>query len=201
PRGAAQPPAPPRFAVIAYGKLGGKEIGYASDLDLVFLYDDPTDEAVERYVKLGRRMVSWLSTMTSSGRLYEIDLRLRPDGDAGLLAVSFEGFARYQREHAWIWEHQALSRARFCAGDPTLGARFEEIRREILLRDREADDLRAAVREMRGKIRAGHPNHSGDFDLKHDPGGMVDIEFVTQYLVLLHSRHHPALLDNLGNIA
>src|SRR5690606_19772273 len=81
---------PPHFAVIAYGKLGGKEIGYASDLDLVFLYDDPDDDAVERYVKLGRRMVSWLSTMTSSGRLYDIDLRLRPDGDAGLIAVSFE---------------------------------------------------------------------------------------------------------------
>lgn len=192
---------PPRFAVIAYGKLGGKEIGYASDLDLVFLYDDPDDEAAERYVKLGRRMVSWLSTMTSSGRLYEIDLRLRPDGDAGLLAVSLEGFARYQREHAWIWEHQALTRARYCAGDRALGERFEEIRREILLRERDADELRAAVREMREKIRAGHPNHSDDFDLKHDPGGMVDIEFITQYLVLLHARQHPVLLDNLGNIA
>lgn len=201
PRGAAQPPAPPRFAVIAYGKLGGKEIGYASDLDLVFLYDDPTDEAVERYVKLGRRMVSWLSTMTSSGRLYEVDLRLRPDGDAGLLAVSFDGFARYQREHAWIWEHQALTRARFCAGDPELGERFEEIRREILLRERDPQELGNAVREMRAKIRSGHPNPSGDFDLKHDPGGMVDIEFITQYLVLLHARNHPELLDNLGNIA
>ena len=192
---------PPRFAIIAYGKLGGKEIGYASDLDLVFLYDDPDDEAVELYVKLGRRMVSWLSTMTSSGRLYEIDLRLRPDGDAGLIAVSFEGFQRYQREHAWIWEHQALTRARYCAGDPELGERFEQVRREILLRPREAEPLRAAVKEMRNKIRAGHPNHSGDFDLKHDPGGMVDIEFITQYLVLLHSRKHSSLLDNLGNIA
>lgn len=192
---------PPRFAVIAYGKLGGKEIGYASDLDLVFLYDDPDDEAVERYVKLGRRMVSWLSAMTSSGRLYEIDLRLRPDGDAGLLAVSMDGFARYQREHAWIWEHQALTRARYCAGDPTLGERFEAVRRDILLRIREAEPLRAAVREMRGKIRAGHPNHSDDFDVKHDPGGMVDIEFITQYLVLLHAHKHPELLGNLGNIA
>lgn len=194
-------PAPPRFAIIAYGKLGGKEIGYASDLDLVFLYDDPDLDAVELYVKLGRRMVSWLSTMTSSGRLYEIDLRLRPDGDAGLIAVSMEGFERYQREHAWIWEHQALTRARFCAGDIELGQRFENIRREILLREREPEPLKAAVREMREKIRAGHPNHSNDFDLKHDPGGMVDIEFITQYLVLLHARKHPELLDNLGNIA
>lgn len=201
PRGNTAPLAPPRFAIIAYGKLGGKEIGYASDLDLVFLYDDPDDDAVERYVKLGRRMVSWLSTMTSSGRLYEIDLRLRPDGDAGLLAVSFEGFARYQREHAWSWEHQALTRARYCAGDPELGQRFEEIRREILLRQRDPVELRAAVREMRAKINAGHPNHSDDFDIKHDPGGMVDIEFITQYLVLLHAHQHPVLLDNLGNIA
>lgn len=200
PRGASAAELP-RFAVIAYGKLGGKEIGYASDLDLVFLYDDPDDEAAERYVKLGRRMVSWLSTMTSSGRLYEIDLRLRPDGDAGLLAVSLDGFARYQREHAWIWEHQALTRARYCAGDASLGERFEEIRREILLRERDAGELCTAVREMREKIRAGHPNHSDDFDLKHDSGGMVDIEFITQYLVLLHARRHPELLDNLGNIA
>src|SRR5690606_38143384 len=140
-------PGRPRFAIIAYGKLGGKEIGYASDLDLVFLYDDPNDDAVELYVKLGRRMVSWLSTMTSSGRLYEIDLRLRPDGDAGLLAVSFDGFSRYQREHAWLWEHQAITRARFCAGDAKLGQRFEEIRREILLRDRDPESLRAGVRE------------------------------------------------------
>src|SRR5690606_22059279 len=108
---------------------------------------------------------------------------------------------RYQREHAWIWEHQALTRARYCAGDASLGERFEAIRRDILLREREADTLRAAVHEMREKIRAGHPNHSGDFDLKHDDGGMVDIEFITQYLVLLHAREHPALLDNLGNIA
>ncbi len=192
---------PPHFAVIAYGKLGGKEIGYASDLDLVFLYDDPDDDAVERYVKLGRRMVSWLSTMTSSGRLYDIDLRLRPDGDAGLIAVSFEAFERYQREHAWIWEHQALTRARFCAGDAALGERFEQIRREILLLERDPATLRQAVQEMRDKIRAGHPNHTEDFDLKHDAGGMVDIEFITQYLVLLHSRTHPELLDNLGNIA
>ena len=99
------PGAEPRFAVIAYGKLGGKELGYASDLDLVFLFDDPRDDAAE--VTLGRRMTSWLSTMTSSGRLYEIDLRLRPDGDAGLLAVSVEAFEQYQRKHAWSWEHQA----------------------------------------------------------------------------------------------
>jgi len=190
----------PRLAIIAYGKLGGKELGYASDLDLVFLYDDDSEDAAERYAKLARRMTSWLSTMTSSGRLYETDLRLRPDGDAGLLAVPVEAFAQYQRQHAWMWEHQALTRARFAAGDPAVGRRFEEVRREILLRPRDPAELAREVRAMREKIRAGHPNASQNFDLKHDPGGMVDVEFVTQYLVLRHAPGHPELAENLGNI-
>jgi len=190
----------PRFAVIAYGKLGGKELGYVSDLDLVFLFEDDREDAAEIYAKLGRRMTSWLSTMTSSGRLYEVDLRLRPDGDAGLLAVSVEAFAQYQRQHAWQWEHQALTRARFAAGDPEIGKKFEQIRREVLLAPRDALALATEVRAMREKIRAGHPNTSGDFDLKHDDGGMVDVEFVTQYLVLSHAHEHPQLAENLGNI-
>lgn len=189
-----------RFAIIAYGKLGGKEIGYASDLDLVFIYDDAREDAMEIYAKLGRRMTSWLSTMTSSGRLYEIDLRLRPDGDAGLLAASLDAFTRYQMEQAWDWEHQAITRARFVAGDAELGARFESLRRRILLLPRDPRELKEQVRSMRAKISAGHPNSSGNFDLKHDRGGMVDVEFVTQYLVLSHAHEFPALLDNLGNI-
>jgi glutamate-ammonia-ligase adenylyltransferase len=193
--------AAPRFAVIAYGKLGGKELGYASDLDIVFVYDDRREDAAETYAKLGRRMTSWLSTMTSSGRLYEVDLRLRPDGDAGLLAVSVEGYAEYQRKHAWPWEHQALTRARFAAGDPEVGARFEAVRREILLQARDAAALRQQVLSMREKIGAGHPNRTGQFDLKHDRGGMVDVEFVTQYLVLSQAAAHPVLVENLGNIA
>ncbi|PLC49254.1 bifunctional [glutamate--ammonia ligase]-adenylyl-L-tyrosine phosphorylase/[glutamate--ammonia-ligase] adenylyltransferase [Pollutimonas subterranea] len=192
---------PPRFAIIAYGKLGGKEIGYASDLDLVFLYDDPgDDEAGEIYAKLGRRMSSWLSTMTSSGRLYEIDLRLRPDGDAGLLAVSVEAFAEYQTKHAWAWEHQAITRARFVAGDPEIGERFDRIRQEVMLLPRDPQSFKAEVRGMREKIIAGHPNPGPNFDVKHDRGGMVDVEFITQYLVLCHARQHPVLLENLGNI-
>ncbi|HUG59019.1 MAG TPA: bifunctional [glutamate--ammonia ligase]-adenylyl-L-tyrosine phosphorylase/[glutamate--ammonia-ligase] adenylyltransferase, partial [Candidimonas sp.] len=195
-------PGQPRFAIIAYGKLGGKEIGYASDLDLVFLYDDPSDDdASEIYAKLGRRMASWLSTMTSSGRLYEIDLRLRPDGDAGLLAVSIDAFAQYQTQHAWAWEHQAITRARFVAGDVEIGKRFEQIREQVLLLPRDPEAFKAEVRSMREKIAAGHVNRTPDFDLKHDRGGMVDIEFITQYLVLCHSRQHPVLLGNLGNIA
>ena len=192
---------PPRFAIIAYGKLGGKELGYSSDLDLVYLFDDPDPEAVERYTKLARRLTSWLSTMTSSGRLYEVDLRLRPDGDAGLLTVSIEAFRTYQAEHAWAWEHQAITRARFAAGDATVGQAFEAIRKQVLCMERDPQALARDVREMRQKISDGHPNKSELFDLKHDPGGMVDLEFVTQYLVLCHARIHPELIPNLGNIA
>lgn len=191
----------PRFAVIAYGKLGGKELGYASDLDLVFLYDDARDDAAEIYARLGRRMSLWLSTMTSSGRLYEIDLRLRPDGDAGVLAASVDAFAQYQAAHAWAWEHQAITRARYAAGNPQVGERFEAIRHEVLLMPRDPAQLKQEVRQMRAKISLGHPNPSGNFDLKHDRGGMVDVEFVIQYLVLCHARSHPELLGNLGNIA
>jgi glutamate-ammonia-ligase adenylyltransferase len=194
------PGALPHFAVIAYGKLGGKELGYASDLDLVFLFDDPREDAAEVYAKLGRRMTSWLSTMTSSGRLYEVDLRLRPDGDAGLLAVSMEAFEQYQNKHAWAWEHQALTRARHAAGDAEVGARFEKIREAILVQPRDPAALRAEVLAMREKINAGHPNTSQKFDLKHDRGGMVDVEFVTQYLVLCYAGTHPVLVRNLGNI-
>ena len=191
----------PKLAIIAYGRLGGKELGYSSDLDLVYLYDDPREDAVELYTKLGRRLTSWLSTMTSSGRLYDIDLRLRPDGDSGLLANSIESFEQYQTNQAWPWEHQALTRARFAAGDPHVGARFEQIRQSILKRERQPSTLAHDVREMRNKINAGHPNTTDLFDLKHDRGGMVDLEFVTQYLVLVYAAQYPALLKNLGNIA
>jgi glutamate-ammonia-ligase adenylyltransferase len=192
--------AQPHFAVIAYGKLGGKELGYSSDLDLVYLYDDAREDAAEVYAKLARRMTSWLSTMTSSGRLYEVDLRLRPDGDAGLLAVSVEGFEHYQRHNAWAWEHQAITRARYAVGDPALGARFEAIRRDILLFARDRAILRREVLLMRDKISAGHANKTDTFDLKHDRGGMVDVEFVTQFLVLSEAGGHPFLAQNLGNI-
>lgn len=192
---------PPKFTIIAYGKLGGKELGYSSDLDLVFLFDDPDENAAEAYAKLARRLASWLSTMTSSGRLYDVDLRLRPDGDAGLLAVSIEAFEQYQTKHAWAWEHQAITRARHVGGDPAVGASFERIRQEVLTLSRSPDQLSKEVREMRVKIGEGHPNKTDLFDLKHDVGGMVDLEFVTQYLVLLHAHQHPELIPNLGNIA
>ncbi len=192
---------PMKMAIIAYGRLGGKELGYSSDLDLVYLYEDDREDATELYTKLGRRMTSWLSTMTSSGRLYEVDLRLRPDGDAGLLAVSVQAFNAYQLNKAWPWEHQALTRARFAAGDTTVGHQFEIIRQQVLMLERKPEAFAEEVRQMRKKMTAGHPNNSQDFDIKHDAGGMVDLEFVTQYLVLTQTHKHRNLLGNLGNIA
>ncbi len=191
----------PRIAAIAYGRLGGKELGYTSDLDLVFVYDDEDKPAQEAYSILVRRLNTWLSAQTAAGVLFDVDLRLRPNGDAGLLVASLASFEAYQREEAWLWEHQALTRARYCAGDAGIGARFEAIRREILARPRDAGKLREEVVAMRKRMHQGHPNRSEQFDLKHDAGGMVDIEFIVQYLVLRHGATHPALLDNAGNIA
>jgi glutamate-ammonia-ligase adenylyltransferase len=191
----------PLFAVIGYGKLGGKELGYASDLDIVFLYDDPAPEAAENYSRLARRISHWLTSMTSAGILYEIDLRLRPDGASGLLVSPLASFREYQTKQAWPWEHQALTRARFEAGDANIGRAFEAIRIEILRQPRDIAALREAVIEMRRKMLDAHPNASGLFDLKHDRGGIIDVEFIVQYLVLGHSHAHEALTRNLGNLA
>ena len=195
----------PPFAILGYGKLGGKELGYASDLDLVFVYDDDSPDAAQNYVGLARRIVLWLTTITSSGVLFDVDLRLRPDGEAGLPAVPIDAFERYQRREggtgAWTWEHQALTRARFVAGDAAIGERFERLRNEVLAMPRDLARLAADVLDMRRRMLEGHPNRSGLFDLKHDRGGMVDVEFIVQYLVLAHSHGQPRLLGNLGNIA
>jgi glutamate-ammonia-ligase adenylyltransferase len=191
----------PRFAVIAYGKLGGKELGYASDLDIIFLHDDPHEAAPENYSKLAARINNWLNARTGAGVLFETDLRLRPDGAAGLLVSSVDAFRHYQRQSAWVWEHQALTRARCCAGDATVGALFEDTRREILSVPRDPGKLRDEVLAMRQQMLEGHPNKSALFDLKHDRGGMVDIEFIVQYLVLAHSSRHMGLTANDGNIA
>lgn len=191
----------PRFAIVGYGKLGGKELGYASDLDLVFLYDDADERAQEIYARLAQRINTWLGTLTSTGMLYETDLRLRPDGASGLLVSSTEAFRDYQLHHAWVWEHQALTRARFVCGDAMIGASFEVLRREVLSASRDAAKLREDVLAMREKMHAGHVNDSDLFDLKHDRGGIVDVEFCVQYLVLRHSAGHLELADNVGNIA
>ena len=197
---------PPRFAIIGYGKLGGKELGYASDLDIVFVYDvdadDPDGDAkLARYSRLAQRMNTWLTSNTPAGQLYDTDLRLRPDGAKGLIASSLGAFKRYQREQAWTWEHQALTRARHCAGDAAIGAAFEAEREAILRLSRDRPKLAGEVVAMRRRMHDGHPNPTALFDLKHDPGGMVDIEFAVQYLVLAHAHDHPRLTGNLGNIA
>src|SRR5579862_1553634 len=195
---------PPRFAIVGYGKLGGKELGYASDLDLVFLYDtdgEDEDDAFVRHARLAQRINTWLSTPTGAGRLYETDLRLRPDGAKGLLVSGIRGFERYQREQAWTWEHQALTRARFVAGDAALGARFEALRETVLRLRRDPVALAGEIIAMRERMAAGHANATWLFDVKHDRGGMVDIEFAVQFLVLAHAHAHPQLTRNAGNIA
>jgi glutamate-ammonia-ligase adenylyltransferase len=196
----------PKFAIVGYGKLGGKELGYVSDLDLVFLFDIPEDDpdphAREyQYTRLAQRLNTWLTSTTSAGPLYDTDLRLRPDGAKGLLASSLRGFVRYQREHAWLWEHQALTRARYVAGDAQVGEAFEASRFAILTTARDPALLIEEVVAMRRKMHAGHPNPTALFDIKHDAGGMVDIEFTVQCLVLGHAHRHESLTRNLGNIA
>ncbi len=206
--GAAQTQAP-ALAIIAYGKLGGRELGYASDLDLIFVYDagaDPlaADSNAALATQLVRRVIAWLTTVTPSGRLFEIDLRLRPNGNAGLLVTPIEAFERYQSNAdghgAWVWEHQALTRARACAGDAALGQRVEAIRTRVLRQARNPATLAEEVTAMRQRMLDGHRNHSALFDIKHDRGGMVDIEFIVQYLVLAHAQVHEALVVNRGNI-
>ena len=192
----------PGFAVIGYGKLGGKELGYASDLDLVYLFDDPASEAGSVYAKLGTRLNTWLSSRTPAGILFETDLRLRPNGDSGLVVSSIEAFRQYQLENAWVWEHQALTRARFVAGDPAIGTAFEAIRCEILCQRRDRAKLREEVLAMRHKMRENLASTDpAVFDLKQNPGGLVDVEFIVQYLILAHACDHPRLTGNLGNIA
>ncbi len=200
------------FAAIGYGKLGGRELGYGSDLDLVFLHDSrgarqqttgpkEVDNAVF-FARLGQRVIHLLTTQTPAGTLYEVDARLRPSGRSGLLVSSTRAFETYQREHAWTWEHQALVRARPVAGDPSVGRRFAHIRREVLARPRDRAALRGEVAGMRRKMldqQAGAD--PGRFHLKRDAGGVVDIEFMVQYLVLAHAHEAPALLDETATVA
>jgi glutamate-ammonia-ligase adenylyltransferase len=193
----------PRFAVIAYGKLGGKELGYVSDLDVIFLFDDDDPDAPANYAKLAQRFITWMTAHTPAGILFDIDTALRPDGASGMLVSSIGAFERYQLNAAWLWEHQALTRARFCAGDAAIGARFEAIREQVLRIDRSNRlvELADEVVAMRRRMREAHPNRTTLFDLKHDAGGMIDLEFIDQYLVLRHAAAYPQLTINIGNIA
>ena len=215
-------PCDPGFIIVGYGKVGGIELGHGSDLDLVFIHDgDPQAETdgpkpidgAQFFTRLGQRIIHLLTTQTNSGQLYEVDMRLRPSGAAGLLVSSLGAFARYQENEAWTWEHQALVRARVLVGSPDVGAAFEQVRASVLGRERDLARLRAEVSEMRAKMRdnlgtrvtaAGTAPNAFEatvpFDLKQDAGGIVDIEFMVQYAALAWSREHPALARYTDNI-
>lgn len=196
---------PDGFGVIAYGKMGGLELGYGSDLDLVFLYDgdglaltngSKPITCAEFYGRIAKRMVHFLTTNTPAGLLYETDLRLRPSGGSGLLVSSMEAYYTYQMQNAWTWEQQALVKARFVAGDLRVGQKFSVIREKSLGRVRDREQLRAEVREMREKMRESLGLHKADvFHLKHDVGGIVDIEFLVQFGVLSGAHDNPALTE------
>ena len=195
----------PQFAILAYGKLGGKELGYGSDLDIVFVYEDGHERAGEIYAAYVRKLINWLTVKTGDGDLYEIDTALRPNGSSGLLVSTFDAYADYQGQRgdntAWTWEHQAMTRARFCLGATDLKARFDSVRAQVINAKRDLAALRQEIVAMRDKMRSAHPVKPHLFDVKHSPGGMVDVEFAVQFLVLAHAQHHPSLLANVGNIA
>ncbi len=201
----------PGFVVLAYGKLGGIEFGYGSDLDLVFVHGGcgrelgtdgprPLENSVY-FARLAQRIIHILGTATPGGVLYEVDVRLRPSGKAGLLSTSLEAFADYQRNRAWTWEHQALVRARVVAGDAALAEQVEAVRSEVLCRARDAAELAGEVRNMRSRVlrEKGHGDAAA-FDLKIDAGGMADIEFLVQYGVLAGAHEHPELTRFTDNI-
>ncbi|MGA0572132.1 bifunctional [glutamate--ammonia ligase]-adenylyl-L-tyrosine phosphorylase/[glutamate--ammonia-ligase] adenylyltransferase [Variovorax sp. VNK109] len=199
----------PQFAIIGYGKLGGKELSYGSDLDIVFVHDDPDEGAADTYAAFVRKLINWLTVKTGEGDLFEIDTALRPNGNSGLLITTFSAYADYQQQRgsntAWTWEHQAMTRARFVLGEEALRARFDAVREAVITAPRDADALRAEIVAMREKVRAAHPikgESTGEkFDVKHSPGGMVDAEFAVQYLVLAQAAQHRELIPNVGNIA
>ncbi len=201
------------FAVFGYGKLGGIELGYGSDLDLVFISDGVEQGATSGarsidnsvfYTRLGQRMIHILDTRMTMGQLYEVDMRLRPSGNSGMLVTSVQGFAAYQRESAWTWEHQALVRARFVAGDASVAEKVEAVRSSILCSSRDSAELGREVQQMRNRMR----EHSlpsgklkeGEFHLKQGAGGIVDIEFMVQYAVLAWSHRVPGLAHWSDNV-
>ena len=200
-----------KVAVAGYGKLGGLELGYGSDLDLVFLHDSsgeiqqtrgerPLDNVVF-FLRLGQRIVHLLTMHSAAGRLYEVDMRLRPNGKGGFLMTGIDAFERYQHQDAWTWEHQALLRARAVAGDADLCRRFEEARRRVLCNAVHRATLREDVMEMRSRMRRElSQSAAGQFDIKQDAGGIADIEFLVQYLVLAAAHEHPELVTYSDNI-
>jgi glutamate-ammonia-ligase adenylyltransferase len=199
----------PQFAIIGYGKLGGKELGYGSDLDIVFVYADEDERAPEVYATLVRKLINWLTVKTGEGDLYEIDTALRPNGNSGMLVTTFDAYANYQQQRgsntAWTWEHQAMTRARCVLGDEPLRQRFEAVRLAVIGAPRNPTELMQEIVSMRNRVRAAHPikgeHKDALFDVKHSAGGMIDVEFIMQYLVLSHAAKYPELMQNAGNIA
>ncbi|MGA8262663.1 MAG: bifunctional [glutamate--ammonia ligase]-adenylyl-L-tyrosine phosphorylase/[glutamate--ammonia-ligase] adenylyltransferase, partial [Arenicellales bacterium] len=208
----ADPGEPPAFGIVGYGKLGSRELGYNSDVDLVFMHHGCDAMAAttggrrpvtnEQYFsRLTQRITHVIATRTPSGVVYDIDYRLRPSGGSGPLVTSLAAFRSYQGERAWTWEHQALVRARMVSGPAALAAAFEEARREVICTPRDPDKLRADVQEMRERMRTANDRGTGDvFDLKQCPGGIIDIEFIVQYYVLRHAHQHPALAGPRGTL-
>jgi glutamate-ammonia-ligase adenylyltransferase len=199
------------FAVIGYGKLGGIELGYGSDLDLVFLYTSENPDCLTDgesalampvfYARLGQRLIHVLTAYTSAGLLYEVDMRLRPDGASGMLVSNCTAFESYLHDKAWLWEHQALVRARPVAGDPQVGERFQAIRRATLGQQRDRVEVRGGIVDMRRRMREElDKSTAAQFDLKQGEGGMVDIEFLVQFGVLAYAHTHAGLLDYTDNI-
>ena len=202
------------FGVLGYGKMGGIELGYSSDLDMVFLYDAQDfgstdgDKSINNqlfYTRLGQRLVHILATQTTQGSCYEVDMRLRPSGNSGMLVSSLAAFEKYQHHDAWTWEHQALVRARYVAGDSKLGLEFERVRHEVLCKARDVDSLRQEVSDMREKMRLGaldklKSQEAADRNIKQGRGGLVDIEFITQYLILAYAQRYPELTRWTDNV-
>jgi len=204
------------FIVVAYGKLGGIELGHGSDLDLVFIHDADTtlstdgERSIDNqtfYTRLGQRMIHIMTARMASGELYEVDMRLRPSGNSGLLVSSLAAFEKYQMSEAWVWEHQALVRARVVAGSPELGERFNAVRASVLTQPRALKPLVAEVISMRKKMRehlgsqsTSSDSDEGAFHLKQDAGGIVDIEFMVQYAVLAWANKEPSLVHFTDNI-
>jgi len=198
------------FSIIAYGKLGGLELGYGSDLDLVFLHAAESGQSMGGnrsidnttfFTRLGQRVLHMLTTHTGAGTLYPVDMRLRPSGDSGMLVSHMDGFAAYQHENAWTWEHQALLRARAVYGDPQLKQRFEQIRQEILTLKRDDDHLKQQVADMRDRLRKKNQRVlNNQFDIKQDAGGILDIEFIVQYLSLKYAHQYPQIVRWTDNV-
>ena len=199
------------LVVVGYGKSGGLELGYDSDLDLVFIHNsnrsahtngERSIDNLTFYTRLGQRIIHMLTSFTSCGRLYEVDMRLRPSGNSGLLVTSLDAFTDYQNNEAWIWEHQALTRARVLSGNPELAAAFNDKRQQVLSKERDKTELRAEVIKMREKLRKHLDSGKTDtsFDLKQGAGGIIDIEFMVQYLVLAWSSTHAGLMTYSDNI-